>query len=130
MNTATITGRIKASAALVDPSRYGRSDRSTMGRWFWEIDRVLLLLLAVLIGFGLIAVAAASPGRGAALFGRVGARRRALLFLPPDRLDRPVDAGDDHHLDAAARAAAAAVAGRRAGLHWWRWRWCRCSARK
>jgi cell division protein FtsW len=61
MNTATITGRIKASAALVDPNRYGRSDRSAMGRWFWEIDRVLLLLLAVLIGFGLIAVAAASP---------------------------------------------------------------------
>jgi cell division protein FtsW len=61
MNTATITGRIKASAALVDPNRYGRSDRSPIGRWFWEIDRVLLLLLAVLIGFGLIAVAAASP---------------------------------------------------------------------
>jgi cell division protein FtsW len=61
MNTATITGRIKASAALVDPNRYGRSDRSAVGRWFWEIDRVLLLMLAVLIGIGLIAVAAASP---------------------------------------------------------------------
>jgi cell division protein FtsW len=57
----TITGKIKAGAALVDPSRYGRSDRSATGRWFWEIDRVLLLLLAVLIGVGLIAVAAASP---------------------------------------------------------------------
>ena len=57
----TISDRIKASAALVDPNRYGRSDRSTVGRWFWEIDRVLLLLLAVLIGVGLIAVAAASP---------------------------------------------------------------------
>jgi len=57
----TITGRIKASAALVDPSRYGRSDRSATSRWFWEIDRMLLLLLAVLIGVGLIAVAAASP---------------------------------------------------------------------
>ena len=61
MNTATITGRIKASAALVDPNRYGRSDRSSSARWFWEIDRMLLLLLAVLIGVGLIAVAAASP---------------------------------------------------------------------
>ncbi len=59
--STTITGRIKASAALVDPSRYGRSDRSTAARWFWEIDRMLLLLLAVLIGVGLIAVAAASP---------------------------------------------------------------------
>ncbi|MEA1071918.1 FtsW/RodA/SpoVE family cell cycle protein [Sphingomonas sp. LY29] len=61
MNTTTIGTRIKASAAMVDPSRYGRSDRSAVGRWFWEIDRVLLLLLAVLIGAGLIAVAAASP---------------------------------------------------------------------
>ena len=61
MSATTLTGRIKAKAALVDPNRYGRSDRSALGRWFWEIDRVLLLLLAVLIGIGLIAVAAASP---------------------------------------------------------------------
>ncbi|MFL6789157.1 MAG: FtsW/RodA/SpoVE family cell cycle protein [Sphingomicrobium sp.] len=57
----TITGRIKASTAWADPNRYGRSDRSTVGRWFWEIDRVLLFMLALLIGIGLIAVAAASP---------------------------------------------------------------------
>ncbi|MEG3153441.1 FtsW/RodA/SpoVE family cell cycle protein [Sphingomonas sp. RB1R13] len=55
-----IAGTIKARQ-LVDPNRYGRSDRSAMSRWFWEIDRVLLLLVAVLIGIGLIAVAAASP---------------------------------------------------------------------
>ena len=42
-------------------TRLGRSDRSALGRWFWEIDRVLLLLVAVLISIGLIAVAAASP---------------------------------------------------------------------
>ena len=59
--STSLSGRIKASAAWADPSRYGRSDRSAAGRWFWEIDRVLLLLLAVLIGIGLIAVAAASP---------------------------------------------------------------------
>lgn len=41
--------------------RYGRADRSALGRWFWEVDKVLLLLLAVLIGLGLMAVAAASP---------------------------------------------------------------------
>jgi cell division protein FtsW len=41
--------------------RLGRSDRSALGRWFWEIDRVLLLLVAVLISIGLVAVAAASP---------------------------------------------------------------------
>ena len=57
----SITGRIKSTAALADPNRYGRSDRSAKGRWFWEIDRVLLLLIATLIGIGLIAVAAASP---------------------------------------------------------------------
>ena len=60
----TISGQIKAKAALIDPSRYGRSDRSRVGRWFWEIDKVLLLLVAVLIGIGLIAVAAASPAAG------------------------------------------------------------------
>ena len=59
--TAGTSGRIKAKAALADPSRYGRSDRSAQSRWFWEIDRVLLLLIAILVGIGLIAVAAASP---------------------------------------------------------------------
>ena len=41
--------------------RLGRSDRSALGRWFWEIDKILLVLVAVLIVIGLIAVAAASP---------------------------------------------------------------------
>jgi cell division protein FtsW len=44
--------------------RLGRSDRSAMGRWFWEIDRVLLFFVAVLIAIGLVAVAAASPAAG------------------------------------------------------------------
>ena len=61
MTGAGLSKTIKAKAALVDPARYGRSDRSPLGRWFWEIDRVLLLLLAIVIGIGLIAVAAASP---------------------------------------------------------------------
>ena len=56
-----ISGQIKAKAALMDPNHYGRSDTSAMGRWFWEIDKVLLLLITVLIAIGLIAVAAASP---------------------------------------------------------------------
>ena len=46
---------------MIGANRLGRSDRSALGRWFWEIDRVLLLLVAVLISIGLIAVAAASP---------------------------------------------------------------------
>ncbi len=51
------TARVKNSVA----GRLGRSDRSAFGLWFWEIDRVLLLLVFVLIAVGLIAVAAASP---------------------------------------------------------------------
>jgi cell division protein FtsW len=42
-------------------TRLGRSDRSAIGMWFWEIDRVLLMLVMVLISIGLLAVAAASP---------------------------------------------------------------------
>ncbi|MEO6361477.1 MAG: putative peptidoglycan glycosyltransferase FtsW, partial [Sphingomicrobium sp.] len=55
-----ISDKLKA-APFGDPNRYGRSDTSALGRWFWEIDKVLLLLVSVLIGIGLIAVAAASP---------------------------------------------------------------------
>lgn len=42
-------------------SRLGRGDRSPLGVWFWELDRVLLGLILVLIAIGLLAVAAASP---------------------------------------------------------------------
>ncbi len=55
-----LAGKLKRPA-MVDPNRYGRSDRSPIGRWFWEIDKLLLLLVSVLIAVGLIAVAAASP---------------------------------------------------------------------
>ena len=47
----------------------GRSDLSPIGRWFWETDRVLLLMVAILIVVGLIAVAAASPAASARLSG-------------------------------------------------------------
>jgi cell division protein FtsW len=57
----SIPERIKEKAALIDPNHYGRSDTSATGRWFWEIDKVLLLLITVLVAIGLIAVAAASP---------------------------------------------------------------------
>ena len=55
------TARVKNSVA----GRLGRSDRSAFGLWFWEIDRVLLLLVFILISVGLIAVAAASPSAAA-----------------------------------------------------------------
>src|SRR5437763_9372077 len=51
---ASISGKIKAKAALMDPGHYGRSDTSAIARWFWEIDKAVLLLIAVLIGVGLI----------------------------------------------------------------------------
>ncbi len=41
--------------------RGGRGDRSPLGAWFWDVDRVLLLLTFFLIAIGLLAVAAASP---------------------------------------------------------------------
>lgn len=41
--------------------RGGRGDRSVLGTWFWDIDRLLLLLTLLLIAVGLIAVGAASP---------------------------------------------------------------------
>ncbi len=46
--------------ARVKP-RGGRGDRSALGMWFFDIDRVLLLLTLFLIAIGLLAVAAASP---------------------------------------------------------------------
>ncbi|HEY1124925.1 MAG TPA: putative peptidoglycan glycosyltransferase FtsW [Sphingobium sp.] len=36
-------------------------ERTALAAWFWEIDRVLLGLIIVLIAIGLVAVAAASP---------------------------------------------------------------------
>jgi cell division protein FtsW len=42
-------------------NRLGRGDRSPLGVWFWELDRVLLSLLLVLMAIGLLAVAAGSP---------------------------------------------------------------------
>ena len=38
-----------------------RNDRTLVGRWFWTIDKTLLTLVLLLIGLGVIAVAAASP---------------------------------------------------------------------
>jgi cell division protein FtsW len=56
----SLVGQLKSRGA----NRLGRSDRSAVGRWFWEIDRILLFFVAVLIAIGLVAVAAASPAAG------------------------------------------------------------------
>jgi cell division protein FtsW len=49
--------------------RLGRADRTFLARWFWEVDRTLLVLLLILMGFGVIAVAAASPAAALRLSG-------------------------------------------------------------
>jgi cell division protein FtsW len=38
-----------------------RTNKTRAGLWFWEVDRVLLLMALLLIAIGLVAVAAASP---------------------------------------------------------------------
>jgi len=38
-----------------------RSDTSTLGRWWWTVDRWTLLAVATLIGFGYVMMLAASP---------------------------------------------------------------------
>lgn len=37
-----------------------RGDRSTIGRWFWTIDKTLLIIIFALVAAGIVAVAAAS----------------------------------------------------------------------
>lgn len=39
-----------------------RADTSILGRWWWSVDRVTLLALAVLIGIGYLLALAATPG--------------------------------------------------------------------
>ncbi|HEY0624919.1 putative peptidoglycan glycosyltransferase FtsW [Sphingomonas sp.] len=52
--------RSKGWRAKVE-DKLSRGSNSSFGLWFWEIDRILLLLAVLLIGIGLVAVAAASP---------------------------------------------------------------------
>jgi len=58
---ATIVPDISPRKSRGAGQRYGRADRSAVARWFWEIDRVLLMLVSALIAIGLLGVAAASP---------------------------------------------------------------------
>ncbi len=51
----------KAKRRMQLRSRLGRSDRSPLAIWFWELDRVLLTMILTLFAIGLIAVAAGSP---------------------------------------------------------------------
>ena len=68
-----MTGRNGTTATMVSRrrvrlgERLGRADKSPLGIWFWELDRVLLGLFVVLTAIGLIAVQAASPATAARL---------------------------------------------------------------
>ncbi len=50
-------------------SAFTRGDRSGFGRWFWTIDKTLLLLILALVAAGISAVFAASPAAARRLSG-------------------------------------------------------------
>ncbi len=52
-----------------------RTDTSTLGRWWWSVDRWTLGAVGVLIGFGYVLILAASP----AVAERIGDPRDALI---------------------------------------------------
>ena len=48
---------------------FSRGDRSGLGRWFWTVDKLLLTFVLLLVGIGILAVAAASPAAAQRLSG-------------------------------------------------------------
>ncbi|MDA8230503.1 MAG: putative lipid II flippase FtsW [Magnetospirillum sp.] len=63
---------------------FGRTDTSTLGRWWWTVDRWSIAALLILIGVGVLLTMAASP----AVAERIGAEpfhfvRRQFAFLLP-----------------------------------------------
>ncbi len=54
-----------------------RADTSTLGRWWWTIDRWTLAALLALVGFGYVMMLAASP----AVAERIGASSRNMFFI-------------------------------------------------
>lgn len=60
-----------------------RTDTSTLGHWWWTVDRWTLAAVGVLIGFGLILALAASPTVAARInLDEMYFVRRHLTFLP------------------------------------------------
>ena len=61
-----------------------RTDQTIVGRWWWTVDRWSLAALALLIGFGAILIAAASPSVAARLeLDEFYFARRHLFYLVP-----------------------------------------------
>ncbi|AQR73517.1 cell division protein FtsW [Sphingomonas sp. LM7] len=61
MSDATETENANGDVRRRVSKQLGRANTTRAGMWFWEVDRVLLLLAMLLIAIGLVAVAAASP---------------------------------------------------------------------
>ncbi|WP_417513939.1 FtsW/RodA/SpoVE family cell cycle protein [Minwuia sp.] len=63
---------------------FGRTDRSTLGRWWWTVDRFTLVAFVVLIGIGITLTLAAGPAtahrKGLETYFFV---QRQLIFLAP-----------------------------------------------
>ena len=63
---------------------FGRTDTSTLGRWWWTVDRWSIAALLALVGIGMLLIMAASP----AVAERIGTNsfhfvRRQFIFLAP-----------------------------------------------
>jgi cell division protein FtsW len=56
--------------------RFSRADNSTLGRWWWTVDRWTLGCVGLLIGFGYVLMLAASPSVAA----RIGASRDMFIL--------------------------------------------------
>ncbi|WP_448661155.1 FtsW/RodA/SpoVE family cell cycle protein [Sphingomonas sp. CJ20] len=61
MNEAAGSETVGAEVKRRVQKQLGRASTTRAGMWFWEVDRVLLLLVLLLLAIGLVAVAAASP---------------------------------------------------------------------
>ncbi|MEI6486313.1 MAG: putative peptidoglycan glycosyltransferase FtsW [Sphingomonadales bacterium] len=72
-STRAPTGRPLAAALT-------RGDQSVIGRWFWTIDKTLLIIIFALVAAGIVAVAAASPAAARRLSG-TALRYDDLFFL-------------------------------------------------
>ncbi|MDE2240559.1 MAG: cell division protein FtsW, partial [Rhodospirillales bacterium] len=59
-----------------------RADTSVVGRWWWSVDRLTLMALAVLLGVGYVLALAASPGLTAHITDpRTMAMIKQIVFL-------------------------------------------------
>jgi cell division protein FtsW len=106
----------RGAGNFLPPVPVQRRWRDALRIWWREVDRVLLgLILGLLMAFGSIAVAAASPGQRGPAFHRAGNAHPTLFLHSPPRLAIRRHPCDDRRVHAEPRAGAAAVGGDRGG---------------